>query len=46
MVCSDPKQCCQELTRVWKALGITSFTGKSASEHVTALRRELDSANA
>jgi len=31
-----------ELTRVWTALGVTSYTGKSASEHVTALLAERD----
>lgn len=36
--CPDPRRCCEELTRVWAALGITEYTGKSAREHVSALR--------
>jgi len=37
-VCPDPRSCCQELSRVWRALGIADFTGKSASEHVSELK--------
>jgi len=40
-VCPDPEGCCRELSRVWDALGITSFTGSSASEHVRALVEEV-----
>jgi hypothetical protein len=41
-VCVDTNGCCRELTRVWSALGITGYNGKSASENVTALRRIAD----
>jgi hypothetical protein len=40
--CVDPRECCRELSRVWEALGITSYTGKSASAHVRELRHAVN----
>jgi len=40
-VCADPVPCCRELSRVWTALGITGYTGKSASEEVRSLVEDV-----
>lgn len=42
-VCSNPEDCCRELSRVWKALGVTTYVpGQgSASEQVDRLRAAL-----
>lgn len=40
MECSDPRECCRELTRIWTALDATN-NGKSASENVSALRAQV-----
>lgn len=40
--CPNPEDCCRELTRVWDALGIAEYNGKSASENVAALRSEVE----
>ena len=37
---------CAALSRVWKALGINSYTGKSVDEHVVELLAERDTARA
>jgi hypothetical protein len=41
-ICTNPEECCKELSRVWAALGITTYTGKSASEHIASLVREIE----
>jgi hypothetical protein len=41
-ICPNPEDCCRELSRVWEALGIDSYTGKSASEHVRRLSTALE----
>jgi hypothetical protein len=43
-VCANPEDCCRELTRVWEALGNPVYDGRSASEHVAALRAGLPAA--
>lgn len=42
-VCSNPAECCKELSRVWAALNVVAYTpGQgSCSEQVAALRGEL-----
>lgn len=40
-VCSNPNDCCRELSRVWQALEGRVIRGKSASENVAALLDEL-----
>ena len=37
---------CREISRCWKALGISNYTGKSVAEHVTELREQLAEAQA
>ena len=37
----NTEDCCRELTRVWDALGITYYTGKSASQEVSILKNQL-----
>lgn len=41
IVCSNPADCCRELTRVWRALGIGRFTGKSAHKRVAELKAQV-----
>lgn len=41
-ICAHPENCCRELSRVWAALGVTTYNGKSASENVMALRGRLN----
>lgn len=36
-ICPNPADCCRELTRVWSAIGIECYNGKSASENVKEL---------
>lgn len=45
-ICPHPEQCCLELSRVWRALGIAEYNGKSASENVAALRARAADAEA
>lgn len=37
-VCSNPADCCRELSRVWEALGSPTYDGRSCHEHVAALK--------
>lgn len=39
--CMYPEECCRELSRVWTALAIENYNGKSASENVAALTASL-----
>lgn len=47
-VCSDPAECCKELSRVWEALSVTVYVpGRgSASEQVVRLKAEVESLTA
>ena len=44
--CSHYKEDHEELDRVWKALKITGYNGKSASENVSAILAELEALRA
>lgn len=45
-ICSNPEECCKELTRVWEALGNPKFNGRSCAEQVRDLVSELAQAKA
>jgi hypothetical protein len=40
-VCTNPEECCRELSRVWEALGV-EYNGRSASENIRDLKQQLD----
>ena len=40
----DTKECCEELDLVWKALEVSGYTGKSASEHVAEIMKVVKAA--
>jgi cell division protein FtsB len=40
-ICPNPEDCCRELTRVWTALNVGGYNGKSASENVAQLQADL-----
>lgn len=47
-ICSNPKDCCRELSRVWDALGVTHYViGQgSCSEQVARLKARAEAAEA